>query len=150
MARHYDKGKFVPQNPQKYVGDVNNIVWRSSWEKQFLRWCDVNPSVLKYSSEEVVIPYIHPMDNKPHRYFPDMMLELQKRDGTVEKVMVEIKPSKECVPPAPTKNKKTLTEATITYMINQAKWKAAQAFCQKHGMRFVVLTEKELFKNAKH
>ncbi len=133
MARHYDKGKFVPQNPQKYVGDVNNIVWRSSWEKQFLRWCDVNPSVLKYSSEEVVIPYIHPMDNKPHRYFPDMMLELQKRDGTVEKVMVEIKPSKECVPPAPTKNKKTLTEATITYMINQAKWKAAQAFCQKHG-----------------
>lgn len=150
MARHYDKGKFVPQNPQKYVGDVNNIVWRSSWEKQFLRWCDMNPSVLKYSSEEVVIPYIHPMDNKPHRYFPDMMLELQKRDGTIEKVMVEIKPSKECIPPAPTKNKKTLTEATITYMINQAKWKAAQAFCQKHGMRFVVLTEKELFKNAKH
>lgn len=148
MARRYKQGKFTPQNPEKYVGDLNKIVWRSSWEKEFLRYCDLNPSVIQYSSEELAIPYVNPIDNTAHRYFPDVVLTIKNKKGELVKMMVEIKPSAECSAPT-SKNKRVLMEQTVTFIINQAKWSAARAFCTKHNMQFQILTERELFKNGR-
>lgn len=142
--RNYRKGKFNPKNPQKYIGDVNNIWYRSSWELKYLIYLDKNPSVLRYSSEEIIIPYISPIDNKPHRYFPDMFVEMKTKDG-IRKYLVEIKPHKQTLPP---KKKKRVTkqyvEEVMTYGVNQAKWEYAEKYCKERGWEFVKLTEHDL------
>lgn len=146
MSRHYPKPtKWYPKHPEKYVGDCSAIIVRSSWEKDFLRYCDEHPSVIRYSSEEIVVPYVSPLDNKVHRYFPDVVLEVKKKDGEIVKMMVEIKPHGQTILPT-SKNRKRLEEQVATYVVNKAKWDAAEAFCQKHGMIFKILTERELYK----
>ena len=65
------KGKYTPEHPVKYMGDASNIVYRSMWERRCMKYFDVNPSVLQWSSEEVVIPYYDSMSKKVRRYFPD-------------------------------------------------------------------------------
>ena len=57
MTRNYKQGLFSPRNPKKYMGDPTNIVYRSGWEKRVMDWADGNSNVLRWSSEEVVIPY---------------------------------------------------------------------------------------------
>jgi len=91
MARKYQTGTYKPQNPQKYNGDINNIVWRSSWEFKFMRWCDLSDNVLEWSSEETIIPYICKTDNKPHRYFVDFKIKVRTKNG-VKTYLVEVKP----------------------------------------------------------
>ena len=88
----YHQGRFHPQNPQKYMGDARNIVYRSSWELHFLKWCDRNDAVLKYASEEFSIPYVSPVDNKVHRYYPDFIIKVRQKDGGIKTIMIEIKP----------------------------------------------------------
>jgi hypothetical protein len=145
MTRNYKQGIYAPKNPQKYVGDANNIFFRSSWELKFMKWADSNPNVLKWNNEELVIPYLSPVDNMQHRYFVDFVVMVKTKSGEVRKYAVEIKPETQTVPPKQTKKtKKYLTEMT-TYMTNQAKWKAADAFCRNKGIEFVVLTERHLF-----
>lgn len=145
MARNYHQGKFTPKNPEKYVGDVTNIIYRSSWELKFIKWCDSNPAVIKYASEELVIPYLSPVDQKIHRYFVDFVIMVKTRSGDIKKYAVEIKPEAQTIPPKQRKQtKKYLTEMS-TYMVNQAKWKAADEFCKTKGLEFIVLTEKHLF-----
>lgn len=145
MARKYIQGYFKPKNPEKYVGDVNNIFYRSSWELKFLNWCDTNPSVLKYANEELIIPYLSPVDNRPHRYFVDFVILVKNRNGDLKKYAVEIKPEHQTEPPKQTrKTKKYLTELA-TYAVNTAKWKSADAYCKKNNMEFMILTEKHLF-----
>ena len=68
MSR-FKQGYFKPTNPEKYKGNVDKIFYRSSWELKFNNWCDKHPSVLEWSSEEIVIPYKKPTDNQMHRYF---------------------------------------------------------------------------------
>jgi hypothetical protein len=36
-----------------------------------------------------------------------------------------------------------------TFLINRAKFKAAEEYCKKLGMKFVVITEKDLFRGNK-
>ena len=144
--RKYHQGKYTMRNPEKYVGDVNNIIYRSSWELKFLKWADMNPSVLFISSEEVIIPYYSQVDLKMHRYFVDFALMIQKKDGTIKKYLVEIKPEAQTLPPK--KGKRSTTKhlnEMATYSVNQSKWKAADEFCRKNGLEFIVLTEKHLF-----
>jgi len=74
VAKHFNKSKYKPEYPKKYKGDPNNIICRSSWERVFCRYCDRNRNILEYSSEEVIIPYRSPVDNKYHRYFPDFYI----------------------------------------------------------------------------
>ena len=101
----YYKGKFKPKNPEKYVGDTSNIVYRSSWELKFMIYCDTNPNVLQYASEEIFIPYVSPVDNKVHRYFPDFLMKVKKADGSISKILVEVKPKSQTKPPVPGKRK---------------------------------------------
>lgn len=145
MARKYIQGYFKPKQPEKYVGDVNNIFYRSSWELKFLNWCDTNPSVLKYANEELVIPYLSPVDNRPHRYFVDFVILVKNRNGDLKKYAVEIKPEHQTEPPKQTRKTKRYLTELATYAVNTAKWKSADAYCKKNDMEFMIITEKHLF-----
>ncbi len=135
------KGKFTPNNPTKYVGDVNNIVYRSSWELAFLRILDSNPNVLRYASEELAIKYYNPIKTRWARYFPDFLIEVKVGDQ-IKKKLVEIKPAHELAQPRQSKGKKfqTYLNEMTTYSVNQAKWKAASEWCRTKGIEFVVVS----------
>jgi hypothetical protein len=141
-------GRWYPQNPGKYQGDVNNIVYRSLWERTFFTWCDTTPEVLEWSSEEIIIPYRSPLDKKLHRYFPDVFLKVKQADGSIKSKIVEIKPAAQCVEPVKPKGKRTskkyIREVT-TYLVNQAKWNAAKEVCRDKGWDFETITEHQLY-----
>jgi len=135
--------KWIPKNPEKYIGDVKNIVTRSSWETRTMNLFDTSDNVLLWCSEEFNIKYVSPIDNRVHRYFCDFLVKMKKRDGTVGTFLVEIKPNAERYIPK-TKNKKQFLTEMQTYLTNQAKWKAAEAFCLEKGIKFLVLDEYDL------
>ena len=88
----YCQGYFHPRNQEKYIGNPQNIVYRSSWELKFMQWCDRTPSILKYGSEEFSIPYYNPVKQRVCRYFPDFIIEVLESDGKIQKYVVEVKP----------------------------------------------------------
>lgn len=133
---------WVPKNPKKYVGDILNIVARSSWEIKMLNWLDNNEHVICYNSEDLKIKYISPVDGKVHTYHPDFLVRLNTKSGE-KTYLLEIKPNHERYVPK-TKNKKRLLIEMQTYSINQAKWAAAEEFCKKQGIEFLVLDEYSL------
>ena len=132
------KGKYRPSNRKKYRGDINNIVYRSLWERKFMVYCDTNPDILEWGSEEIIIPYVSPVDGKRHRYFPDFYIKTSNN----EKFIIEIKPKKYTRPPKkPPRVTKRFIYETHEWGRNQAKWKAANALCERHGWKFLVMTE---------
>ena len=140
----YKQGVYIPVNIHKYRGDHRNIFYRSSWELQFMRYCDRTPHVLEWGSEELWIPYKNPLTRRVSKYYPDFYIKVKDKAGHLKKYIVEIKPEKQTK--APTKSKKTkkqyLYEAN-TYAKNQAKWKAAKSFCKKRQAEFLIFTEKD-------
>ena len=140
------KTRFIPENPKKYKGNVDLIICRSGWEKAVCAWMDKNPNVLKWTSEELVIPYFYPVDQKTHRYFVDFFVEIRDNRGNIRKLVIEVKPDKETKPPVPKKGKRrsTLINEQLTYAKNEAKWKAARLWAEKNGAEFVIWTEKHL------
>lgn len=139
------KGRYRVTNVSKYRGDLNEIIYRSSWELKFMKWCDTNPSVLEWGSETMVIPYKSPLDSKIHRYFVDFYIKVKDKNGNIMKYLVEIKPEKFTKPPEiPKRQTKKFIDEVFLYGQNQAKWKAANEFCVAKGMKFLVLTEKDL------
>ena len=134
------KGKFKPSNPKKYVGNTANIIYRSSWEKKFMLYCDTNPDILQWASEEMAIPYYNPIDKKVHKYYPDFIVKTASKT-----VMVEIKPKKYLSKPKynQRKTKRYYTES-YNYIKNTAKWKAAKEYCEDNNIEFKIFTEKEL------
>lgn len=144
------KGKFYPQNPSKYAGDINNIKYRSLWERRFMVYCDTNANITKWGSEELAIPYRSPLDGKIHRYFVDFIIESKTPTGERKVSLVEIKPKKQCKEPKkpekPSKRQKsTYIYEASTWAINQEKWEAAREFAKERGWEFVVLTEDDIF-----
>lgn len=138
-------GRFTPRNPQKYMGDYKNIIYRSSWECKAMDYFDRNPNVIAWASEEFSIPYVSPVDGKFHRYFPDMLIKVKTKGDQSKTVLIEIKPKKQTQPPDPQKKitKRYITEVT-TYGVNQSKWKAATEYCLDRGWEFRVITEDDL------
>lgn len=135
-------GTYTPDNTHKYDGDHTSIQFRSSWERSFMRWLDMNPDVEKWSSEETVIPYISPVDDKKHRYFVDFKVKFV--NGST--LLVEIKPDHQTKKPSPKKGKKrsSLLLEAHTYAVNWAKWKAAEKYASERGWKFAVFTEHTL------
>ena len=88
-------GRFIPKNPQKYVGDPKNIIYRSSWECKVMSWLDKNNDILSWASEELIVPYVSPVDGKWHRYFPDFLVKVRTKDGKTKTMMLEVKPKKQ-------------------------------------------------------
>lgn len=145
MYKAVYKGRYRVLNPSKYKGNLSEIVYRSSWELKFMTWCDRNASVLEWGSETVVIPYKSPVDNKLHRYFVDFYVKIKNKENKITKYLVEIKPEKFTKPPEiPKRQTKKFIQEVFQYGTNQAKWKAANEFCQDRGMKFLVLTENDL------
>jgi hypothetical protein len=143
------KGRFTPRNPQKYRGDPSNIIYRSLWEMRLMKYLDTHSRVLSWSSEEVIVPYISPLDNRPHRYFVDFVVTIQREDGTVDTLMVEVKPKAQTRPPErPRTGRPTrrFVREVETWAVNSAKWEAARAFCAKRGWTFTIMTEDHLGK----
>ena len=140
MAKSY-KGIYRPTYPKKYVGDPNRIVYRSLLERRFMLYCDRTEDIVNWASEEISIPYISPIDKKLHRYYPDFIVKTSKG----KKLIIEIKPYRQTAQPkAPKRKTKSYLREQLEYIKNNAKWKAAKAFCEDKGFEFKILTEKEL------
>ena len=141
------KGKFRPHNIKKYRGNHKGIIYRSLWELRFMRYCDETPSILEWASEELIIPYRSPVDGKKHRYFPDFWLKVKTAEGEIKESVIEIKPKIQTKPP---KKRSKVTRKYLrevkTWGINEAKWKAAEAFCKDRDWSFKIITEKDLTK----
>lgn len=143
------KGKFRPLHPEKYKGDPKTIVYRSWLEFRWMRKLDQNPSVKWWASEELPIPYVSPVDGRTHRYFVDFVYATEK-NGVEAVTMLEIKPKTETRPPRMSVSKKgrqnraRFIKESVTWQVNQAKWRAATTFCQKHGWTFRTMTEVDL------
>ena len=141
------KGKFRPHNIKKYRGNHKGIIYRSLWELRFMRYCDNTPSILEWASEELIIPYRSPVDGKKHRYFPDFWLKVKTAEGEIKESVIEIKPKIQTKPP---KKRSKVTRKYLrevkTWGINEAKWKAAEAFCKDRDWSFKIITEKDLTK----
>jgi hypothetical protein len=135
------KGRFIPKNPAKYVGNPNAIFFRSSWEVTFLKWLDMHPSVIQWASEELAIPYKSPVDNLVHRYYPDFIVIYRDTSGAVRKEIVEIKPYHETV-----LGRNPTPQNRMIVAVNQAKWEAAAMFAASQGATFRVITEKSIFR----
>lgn len=138
-------GKFNPINPDKYMGDHKNIIYRSSWECKVMSWLDKDPRIVGWSSEEIIIPYKSPVDNRMHRYFPDFLVKSKSADGTIKTILIEVKPKKQTKEPEKRKRitKQYISEVT-TWGVNQAKWKAAEEYCLDRKWAFKIMTEDHL------
>jgi hypothetical protein len=139
------KGKYKVKNPEKYKGDPTSIIWRSLWERKYMKYLDGNPNILELSSEEFFIWYKSPIDNRQHRYFPDFFVKEKYSDGSVKKYLVEIKPKKQTAPPTkPQRQTKRYISEVYEYAKNQAKWEAAKEYCEDRGWTFKIITEHDL------
>ena len=138
------KGIYKPQNPKKYIGNPNMIVYRSSWERKFCMYCDTRDAIKRWASEEINIPYYNPVKKRPARYYPDFYIESVDKEGKLRKILIEVKPLKETKPPQYKRRTKNVLIAEAMYSQNQAKWNAAREFCLDQGWEFKIMTEKEL------
>ena len=139
------KGKYQPSYPQKYKGDPTNIIYRSLWERKFMKYCDLNEKILEWGSEEIFIWYRSPLDGKPHRYFPDFCIKVQESTGVIKKYLIEVKPKRQTAPPQkPKRQTQGYIREAYEYARNQAKWEAAKEWCKDRGYEFKVITEDHL------
>ena len=138
-------GKFKPKNPKKYNGNPSKIVYRSSWEARCMNYFDQNDNIIWWASEEVIVPYKHPMDGRYHRYFPDFIIKVRQKNGQSKTMMIEIKPEYQKIGPKKQKRKtQRYIKEVVTYAVNQAKWEAAEDYCADRRWEFKVLTENDL------
>ena len=139
------KGILKPSYPEKYIGDYKNIIYRSLWERKFMVYCDTNENILKWSSEEIWIPYLSPIDNRIHKYFPDFYIKYKDTSQRIKESLIEIKHKRQVNGP---EFKKRITKKQINevkeFAKNQAKWKAAKEFCEDRRWDFQILTEDNL------
>ena len=111
-----------------------------------MNYCDLNENILEWASEEFFIPYRDPTTNRVRRYFPDFFIKYKDKTGDIRRSVIEVKPMRETLQPKATKGKsrKTMINESMTYVKNQAKWKAAREFCEDRKLEFKIMTEKEL------
>lgn len=140
----FTQGYYKLKNPEKYVGDKSKIRYMSSWELQTHSFFDNNQRILKWSSEEICIPYLKPTDGKIHKYYPDYWVEYVNVDGEIIQEVIEVKPSTQTR--MPRANSKHKLYEQITFAVNTAKWQACTMWCKQRGMAFRIVTEKSIFK----
>jgi len=116
-----------------------------------MSYLDKHPNVTRWGSEEMYLPYKSPVDGKLHRYFPDFYVEQINAEKKKEKILIEVKPKYQTMPPDVSKKKtptgkisKTFLQEVKNYGVNQAKWKAAKQYCSDRGWRFQIMTEEHL------
>ena len=130
---------YKPKNIEKYVGDHTKIKCRSLWERNVCKFCDENSNIIKWSFEELPVPYMNPLDQKIHNYYPDFLIKFNV-NGTTKSWMLEVKPKKQTI-----LKENASKKEKITWIINNAKWKAADKYCRANKMEFRIITENEIF-----
>jgi hypothetical protein len=148
----YKSGLYEPQNGEKYIGDIHNIIYRSSWEYRFCLYCDTNELILKWSSEPLSIRYYNPLDKKEHDYNVDFYIKVLKESGEEQEWILEIKPENQTKKPifegvTTVQKLKSYNRNMQIWITNQAKFKAAKDWSEKRGFKFGVIDENFLFKS---
>ena len=139
------RGYFHPEHPEKYEGNLTNIIYRSGIELRMMKYLDSHPSVTTWSSEEVKIPYLSPLDGKVHRYFVDFKVTTKLKDGTLQTRLIETKWSTATVEPkVPKRRTRRYLNEMKNWRVNQAKWAQAEKYCEEHGWEWLIMTEKQL------
>lgn len=136
----FAQGKFKLKNPEKYLGN-KEPTYRSGWEFHFMRFCDEHPSVEGWASEAIKIPYRNPLSGKQTIYVPDFFISYKDAKGKTHAELIEVKPSNQAV-------KEELGRSQYNkahFIVNQAKWEAANAWCKQQGVKFRIITEKDIF-----
>ena len=161
------QGYYRVANRDKYVGDPNLVIYRSSWEFAFCKWCDASPSIKRWSSEPIKVPYYDRVSkleecrklgldpNNPRNwviknYNTDFWVEIDKGGERPEKWFIEIKPKDKLSKPkpiaahAPLKEIRRYNMLMKEYLINEAKFAALKDWAEKNGSKFYVFTEDTL------
>lgn len=143
--KKFSQGLYHPENPAKYKGKTP-VMFRSSWERRLMLRFDRSPSILEWSSESLFIGYINPLTGRPAKYYPDFLIKYINHEGKETIELIEVKPYKQTVLPNLHGNKKqkTLLREAKTWVVNEAKWKAAEEYCRIRNIRFRIVTEKDL------
>lgn len=139
MSR-FAQGKFTLKNPEKYIGG-RTPTYRSSWEFHFMRMCDTNDSITKWASEAVRIPYRNPLTGKQTVYVPDFFISYADKSTKKRVELIEVKPANQAIKERLGKSKHNQAH----WIVNQAKWEAARAWCKQKGIVFRIVTEDDIF-----
>lgn len=147
MARNYQQGMYQLKNPDKCINGKNEVRYLSSYEKFVWEWADNNKNVIRWGAETVIVPYYSSVKGRKARYIVDMYIEYRNKKGEIKKAIAEVKPYAQTIPPTTSNKKKrsTLITEQTTWITNQEKWKAAQAYANERGWDFKILTEREIF-----
>lgn len=155
----YKQGLFVPKNKEKLIkaNSQGGVYYRSGLEHKMMIYLDNNENIRSWSSEYIKIPYekteyvneTQMWETTKHTYYPDFYYELVRSDGTVTKVVAEVKPSSETrepkIPQNPTaKQLKNLEYALKMWNKNLSKWKYMIEWCERKGFEFIIITEERL------
>lgn len=139
MSR-FAQGKYNIKYPEKYVG-TKQPTYRSSWEFAFMKFCDESPSIQRWASEAIQIPYRNPLSGKQTIYVPDFFIQYTDKKGKNHVEVIEVKPENQAL-----KEKTGRSKANQAHWIlNQAKWEAANAWAKQKGIKFRIITEKDIF-----
>jgi hypothetical protein len=140
----FAQGKFVIKHPEKYIG-TKTPMYRSSWEWAVMQMFDSNPSIQRWASESIRIPYRCPLTNKQTTYVPDFFVNYVDKSGKVHAELWEVKPASQAILEKVGRNK--MNQAA--YIKNMAKWEAARAWCKQQGILFRVISENDIFHKGK-
>lgn len=143
-SSRFQQGYYTPRNPNKYIGDSSKIYYMSSWELAAYKFFDNNTNVIKWSSEELPIPYVKPTDGRIHKYYVDFWVQYKSANGEIHTEIIELKPKSQTT--APRKNSKHYLYQQLQYAVNIAKWQAAADFAKQRGWKFRIISENTLFK----
>ena len=137
---HFAQGKYNLKNPEKYVGN-RAPTYRSGWEFAFMRFCDEHPAITKWASESIRIPYRNPLTGKQTIYVPDFFIAYSDKNGHQRVEVIEVKPENQTI-------KEKLGRSRYnqaSWVVNQAKWEAARAWCKQNGVVFRIVGENDIF-----
>ena len=140
----FAQGKFNIKNPDKYVGN-KTPTYRSSWEFAFMRFCDEHSSVAQWASEAIKIPYRHPFTGKHTVYVPDFFIVYIDKKGKQKVELIEVKPASQSFHERVGKSRQNQS----AFVVNQAKWSAANVWCKQKGIFFRIVTEDDIFHQGK-
>lgn len=140
----FAQGKFQLKNPAKYVG-TKTPTYRSGWEFHFMKFCDEHPAVAQWASEAIRIPYRNPLTGKQTIYVPDFFIAYADRSGKQRVELIEVKPKNQTLKEKTGRSKTNQAH----WIVNQAKWESARAWCKQKGILFRIVTEDDIFHNGR-
>lgn len=153
----YKQGLYVPKNKEKVIklNSQGGLFYRSGLEHKMMLYLDNKQEIKNWNTELIKIPYIKRVwDNKlqgyvktEHLYYPDFYYEIINSDGSIDKVVVEVKPYRETNPPKLKQNPTAKQLKNFEYDLNEYsknldKWKHCINWCEKKGFKFIIITEK--------